>query len=231
MGIKINNPDYKIYQYKHKPCIETADWKQAFDWNSKRFKIFHIFKKQNMYMTCNCKELTREKCISHLDYLKKVDKETSFDDLITNTSFFKIILFNNVEWESSICSCFNWHKNLKCDHVISLATRLKLADFMTIAYSTPIGRQNKPGRPQMTHFLERDKDEEDNGYGNGVDDAYGVDISEPESEPGPEPEPEPTLIVRAKRGRPSKADIEARKTLSTTTTTTPNRASKRSKKF
>ena len=91
MGIKINNPDYKIYQYKHKPCIETADWKQAFDWNSKRFKIFHIFKKQNMYMTCNCKELTREKCISHLDYLKKVDKETSFDDLITNTSFFKII--------------------------------------------------------------------------------------------------------------------------------------------
>jgi hypothetical protein len=136
MGIKINNPDYKIYQYKHKPCIETADWKQAFDWNSKRFKIFHIFKKQNMYMTCNCKELTREQCISHLDYLKKVDKETSFDDLITNTSFFKIILFNNVEWESSICSCFNWHKNLKCDHVISLATRLKLAD-LPVYISTP----------------------------------------------------------------------------------------------
>ncbi len=87
-------------------------------------------------------------------------------------------IFNNVEWESSICSCFNWHKNLKCEHVISLATRLKLADFMTIAYSTPIGRQNKPGRPQMTHFLERDKDEEDNGYGNGVDDAYGVDREE-----------------------------------------------------
>ena len=57
--------------------------------------------------------------------------------------------------------------------------------------------------------------------------AYGVDISEPESDP--EPEPEPTLIVRAKRGRPSKADKEARKTLSTTTTTTPNRAPKKSK--
>ena len=40
-------------------------------------------------------------------------------------------IFNNVEWESSICSCFNWHKNLKCEHVISLATRLKLADFRT----------------------------------------------------------------------------------------------------
>ncbi len=52
--------------------------------------IFHIFKKQNMYMTCNCKELTREQCISHLDYLKKVDKETSFDDLITNTSFLRL---------------------------------------------------------------------------------------------------------------------------------------------
>ncbi len=61
-------------------------------------------------------------------------------------------IFNNVEWESSICSCFNWNKNLKCEHVIS----------------------------QMTHFLktERDKDEEDNGYGNGVDDAYGVDREE-----------------------------------------------------
>ena len=40
-------------------------------------------------------------------------------------------IFNNVEWESSICSCFNWHKNLKCEHVISLATRLKLSDFRT----------------------------------------------------------------------------------------------------
>jgi hypothetical protein len=39
-------------------------------------------------------------------------------------------IFNNVEWESSICSCFNWHKNLKFEHAISLATRLKLADFM-----------------------------------------------------------------------------------------------------
>ena len=96
-----------------------------------------------MYMTCNCKEFTRENCISHLDYLKQVDKETSFDDLITNTSFFKIILFNNAEWESSICSCFNLHKNLKCEHIISLATRLNRADFMNIAYSTPIGRQKQ----------------------------------------------------------------------------------------
>ncbi len=107
MGTKINNPDYIKYQYKHKSCIETVDWKQAFYWNSKRFKIIHIFDNQNMYMTCNCKEFTRENCISHLDYLKQVDKETSFDDLITNTSFFKIILFNNAEWDSSICSCFN----------------------------------------------------------------------------------------------------------------------------
>ncbi len=89
----------------------------------------------------------------------------------------------------------------------------------------------------LQNKTERDKDEEDNGYGNGVDDAYGVDIAPAEQaylEPKPEPEPEPigpTLIVRAKRGRPSEADIEARKTLSTTTTTTPNRASKRSKKF
>ena len=69
------------------------------------------------------------------------------------------------------------------------------------------------------------------GYGNGVDDAYGVDIA-PAEQAYLEPEPEsigPTLIVRAKRGRPSKADIEARKTLSTTTTTTPNRAPKKSK--
>jgi hypothetical protein len=57
---------------------------------------------------------------------------------------------------------------------------------------------------------------------------------EPMLEPEPresEPEKEPTPIVRAKRGRPSKADIEARKTLSTTTTKTPIRASKRSKKL
>ena len=77
--------------------------------------------------------------------------------------------------------------------------------------------------------------ENNNGYGNVVDDAYGVDIAPAEQaylEPEPEPEPiGPTLIVKAKKGRPSKADIEARKTLSTTTTTTPKRASKRSKKF
>ena len=40
-----------------------------------------------------------------------------------------------------------------------------------------------------------------------------------------------TPIVRAKRGGPSYAGIEVRKTLSTTTSTTPIRASKRSKKI
>jgi len=40
---------------------------------------------------------------------------------------------------------------------------------MNIAYSTPIRRQNKPGRPKLTHFIERDKYDEDDTYGKGVD--------------------------------------------------------------
>ena len=105
-------------------------------------------------------------------------------------------IFNNVEWESSICSCFNWYKKLN----------LNMLSLLQLTWNWQISEQGR--------------------FQNILEQAY--------LEPKPEPEPEPigpTLIVRAKRGRPSKADIEARKTLSTTTTAIPNRASKRSKKF
>ena len=54
------------------------------------------------------------------------------------------------------------------EHIISLATRLKRAYFMNIAYSAPIGRKNKSGRPKLTHFLQRDKDQDD-AYVYGAD--------------------------------------------------------------
>ncbi len=55
-------------------------------------------------------------------------------------------MLNETEWESSICSCFWWHKNLKCSHTISLACRMKLANFDQVAYSIPLNKKRKAGR-------------------------------------------------------------------------------------
>ena len=77
-------------------------------------------------------------------------------------------------------------------------------------HSTPKGRHNKPGRPKITHFLERDK------Y-----DGNGVDIAQEPTEPEPP----------KKRGRPSEAVLEARKSHINTTTTAPVIESKKIKQL
>jgi hypothetical protein len=69
---------------------------------------------------------TREQAIEHLEYLKTIDKKTSLDKLTENTLFWKLIYLNTQEWDLSTCSCFSWHKNLQCSHIISLASRLGL---------------------------------------------------------------------------------------------------------
>jgi hypothetical protein len=102
---------------------------------------------------------TREQAIEHLEYLNTIDKETSLDKLTENTLFWKLIYLNTQEWDLSTCSCFSWHKNLQCSHIISLASRLGLTSFVRNAYDTPIGPNNKAGRRKQTPFMIRDNEE------------------------------------------------------------------------
>jgi hypothetical protein len=77
-----------------KSTIETADWTSAYNWNSKRFSIKQVFYDTNLYMTCDA-EFTRNQAIDHLEYIKHINDEYSFDTLIEKTSFFKIIYYNS----------------------------------------------------------------------------------------------------------------------------------------
>ena len=53
-------------------------------------------------------------------------------------------------WELSECTCKNWSKYLKCDHVIAVAFKLKLCSFSSIAYSIPISHKGRRGQPAKT---------------------------------------------------------------------------------
>ena len=61
-------------------------------------------------MTCDA-EFTRDQAIDHLEYIKHINDEYSFDTLIEKTSFFKIIYYNESSWEDS-----TWRptQELKC---------------------------------------------------------------------------------------------------------------------
>ncbi|RNA24848.1 hypothetical protein BpHYR1_043696 [Brachionus plicatilis] len=58
--------------------------------------------------------------------------------------------FNRDEWELSTCSCKDWLKNYKCDHVIAVCSRLKLCHIKEIAMNIPLERKRRPGRPKAT---------------------------------------------------------------------------------
>ena len=72
----------------------------------------------------------------------------------------KIIKLNQECWENSTCTCKEHLKFLKCNHVISLATRLNLCTFKTVAYSIPLAHKRKRGKPANTFSaLQRQPDE------------------------------------------------------------------------
>ena len=57
---------------------------------------------------------------------------------------------NQDEWENSTCTCRDWHKTLKCNHIIALASRLKKCSFAAIAYSIPLTVKRRRGKPAST---------------------------------------------------------------------------------
>ncbi len=75
-------------------------------------------------------------------------KWSSFDKMMQDINRIRMIKLNKEEWENSECTCSFWQKNYKCNHVISLATRLRLASFSTVAYSIPLQHKRKKGAPK-----------------------------------------------------------------------------------
>ncbi len=86
-----------------------------------------------------------QQCRFFLEYLNKLEEKERFD---YKTIEIKIIELNKGEWENSSCNCKHWHKNLKFNHFITLACRLKLASYLRIAYSVPMTAKRLVGRPK-----------------------------------------------------------------------------------
>ena len=69
--------------------------------------------------------------ISDFDY-------DDFDIMIRKINEIQINSLNRDCWENSVCNCREWMTFYKCNHVISLAARLKLCNHVSVAYSIPI---------------------------------------------------------------------------------------------
>ena len=152
-----------------------------------------------MYCTSDVeKKLTKDEC---RQYLKDVEecKWTDFDEMIQSIQKIRIIKLCNDEWENSECTCPSWQKDYKCNHVISLASRLRLASFATVAYSIPLQHKRKRGKPKSTAS------------------ALSIQPSDYQEEVGVElcsedEEPEEPIVqeIKRKRGRPAKNPAEKR---------------------
>ena len=55
-----------------------------------------------------------------------------------------------IQWLHSKCSCQHWMKNYFCYHVIYIAVNHKLAQFLDIHMTIPIGQTRSVGRPKGT---------------------------------------------------------------------------------
>ena len=95
------------------------------------------------------KELTKQQC---REFLSEKDKNlfNDFDSMINSINRINTIHLDLDCWEKSICDCKNWMKAYKCNHIIALASRLKLCSFSEVAYSIPIKHKRTQGRPKAT---------------------------------------------------------------------------------
>ena len=148
--IWIENTNVKVYN--EKPAISTKDWTDAYEWNSQGHKIIQAYSTKNIYCTnYHHKIITKEQCRKYLQD-NNSHSYTDFDNMMQQVDEFKVIKLNENIWENSECSCKEWHKFLKCNHIISLATRLKLYTFSTVAYaySIPLTHKRRRGKPANT---------------------------------------------------------------------------------
>ena len=145
-GVETVNPNVKVYQTK--PEISTKDWTNAFKWNSNNHSMIQVFSSQDIFCTSDeVSKLSKAEC---RQFIKNIEnfKWFSFDAMIFDINRIRVIKLNREEWENSECTCSHWQKNYKCNHVISLATRLRLASFSTVAYSIPLQHKRKKGAPK-----------------------------------------------------------------------------------
>ena len=106
-------------------------------------------------------------------------------------------------WENSNCTCPDWMKNYKCNHIIAISCRLKLCDFTTIAMVQPIGMKRRKGRPKNTMpSLIRQPVE------TVAEEVANQHISDDEEEP--EYMPLQSQPAKRGRGRPKKSSNEKR---------------------
>ncbi len=126
-GQEIPNTNVKVYNEKQ--VISTKDWTDAYKWNAQGHKIIQVYSTKNIYCTSDhLKIITKEQCRKYLQDIN-LNVYTDFDNMMQQVEEFRVIKINEHIWENSECSCKEWHKFLKCNHVIALATRLKLCTF------------------------------------------------------------------------------------------------------
>ena len=147
-GVETVNPNVKAYQTK--PEISTKDWTNAFKWNSNNHLMIQMFSSQNIFCTSDeVSKLSKEK---YRKFAKDITdcKWSSFEKMMQDINQIRMIKLNKEEWENSECTCSFWQKNYKCNHVIS---RLKLASFSTVAYSTSLQHKRKKDPLKKWHRL------------------------------------------------------------------------------
>ena len=109
-----------------------------------------------MKIRSNITDITKNLC---RDYLKKNDQLdfSSFDQLEEHQQNLHTIKINQKQWQLSECTCYTWSKNLKCKHVIAIASRLNLCSFDQIAMNLPLEPKKRRGRrPKRGAALIRD---------------------------------------------------------------------------
>ena len=62
-----------------------------------------------------------------------------------------------IQWLHSKCSCQHWMSNYFCYHVIYIAVNHKLAQFLDIHMTIPIGQTRSVGRPKGTKGNDKKK--------------------------------------------------------------------------
>lgn len=141
-------PNFKRYSLI--PTVNLGMAKKGYEWAKANNKI--KFKKESenikkFFVGANSSKVDGKEIDSYLNLNSKLSW-IKFDTYIKCKEKIWVVLFNEVEWESSSCNCPIGKKEYICKHIIGIAINMKKFDPPESAKTDPLQKKRQVGRPK-----------------------------------------------------------------------------------
>ena len=150
-SLRKNPETLECKSYIDLPKLNLADWTWAWQWSTKNKDIlkYKYSKNSKTYYCIPAGDASKVKNSDCKSYFRKLEVGfVDFDSYKSSIGSLHYVDFIKENWLKSQCSCQHWMKNYFCHHVVYIAFKFNLVEFLDIHRAIPIGKSRSRGRPK-----------------------------------------------------------------------------------